>query len=340
MLSAANSTWDSMTRTVFLVTSLSERAFQVHPCRYPVIGIRDVFDQLTHADVLRYYRRRYLPNNLFLVVAGDVDTDRVRSDAEELLGFAKRGPLEPVVLPEEPPQLGRRETSQYFQADLAYFNLGWHVPGVSHDDMAPVDAASVILGGGASSRLYQGAARKGRLGLRCRGVRLYAELSRFAHGLRNLRRKRSQAWFRIALWSASTIDVNAGCLDAELRKAKRMITVNAIEQLQTVKGVASDLGLELVVCAESRFQSAIFGTPAVGHRGGCGTELLLAISRIQISPSRCSAPRSEPETGFDFDKQDRRSATSRSEQRSQSGSGSGSTSSDDLLFRGVSGAVL
>ncbi len=24
------------------------RAFQVHPCRYPVIGIRDVFDQLTH----------------------------------------------------------------------------------------------------------------------------------------------------------------------------------------------------------------------------------------------------------------------------------------------------
>ncbi len=67
----------------------------------------------------------------------------------------KRGPLEPVVLPEEPPQLGRRETSQYFQADLAYFNLGWHVPGVSHDDMAPVDAASVILGGGASSRLYK-----------------------------------------------------------------------------------------------------------------------------------------------------------------------------------------
>ena len=123
--------------------------------RYPVIGIREVFDQLTHADVLRYYRRRYIPNNLFLVVAGDVETDRVRSDGEELLGFAKRGPLEPVILPEEPPQLGRRETSQYFQADLAYFNLGWHVPSVSHDDMAPVDAASVILGGGTSSRLYK-----------------------------------------------------------------------------------------------------------------------------------------------------------------------------------------
>ncbi len=49
-------------------------AFQVHPCRYPVIGIRSVFDQLSHADVLKYYRRRYLPNNVFLVVVGDVDT--------------------------------------------------------------------------------------------------------------------------------------------------------------------------------------------------------------------------------------------------------------------------
>lgn len=120
-------------------------AFQVHPCRYPVIGIRGVFDQLAHADVLRYYRRRYLPNNLFLVVVGDVDPDRIRSDAEELLGFAKRGPLEPVILPEEPPQLGRRETTQKFEAELAYFNLGWHVPGVSHDDMAALDAASVVL---------------------------------------------------------------------------------------------------------------------------------------------------------------------------------------------------
>src|SRR5205823_14722111 len=94
-------------------------------------------------------------NNLFLVVVGDVEPDRVRADAEELLGFAKRGPLGPITLPEEPPQLGRREISQRFEAELAFFSLGWHVPGVSHEDMVAVDAASLVLGGGASSRLYQ-----------------------------------------------------------------------------------------------------------------------------------------------------------------------------------------
>src|SRR5260370_41593244 len=73
------------------------RAFQVHPCRYPVIGIRDVFDQLTHADILRYYRRRYLPNNLFLVVAGGGGYDRLPSKDEEMLRLAKRRPIGPVV---------------------------------------------------------------------------------------------------------------------------------------------------------------------------------------------------------------------------------------------------
>jgi zinc protease len=41
--------------------------------------------------------------------------------------------------------------------------------------------------------------------------------------------------------------------DAELRKAKRMITVNAIEQLQTVKGLASDLGLNWLYARNLEF---------------------------------------------------------------------------------------
>ena len=218
------------------------RAFQVHPCRYPVIGIRDVFDQLTHADILRYYRRRYLPNNLFLVVAGDVDTDRLRSDAEEFLGFPKRGPLEPVILPEEPPQLGRRETSQYFRADLAYFNLGWHVPGVSHDDMASVDAASVILGGGASSRLYKELREKEGL---VYGVGAHAYTPSFPGLLTVCGTCAKEVAGLVPDRIVECVDDRRErwMSDAELRKAKRMITVNAIEQLQTVKGVASDLGL-------------------------------------------------------------------------------------------------
>ena len=217
-------------------------AYQVHPCRYPVIGIRSVFDQLTRVDVLHYYRRRYLPNNMFLVVTGDVETERIRADAEELLGIAKRGPLEPVILPEEPPQLGRRETAQNFDADLACFNLGWHVPGVSHEDMAAVDAASVVLGGGASSRLFQQLREKEGL---VYGIGAYAYTPSFPGLLTVSGQCAKEVADAVPARIAECISNggNSRIPDAELSKAKRIITVNAIEQYQTVKGLASDLGL-------------------------------------------------------------------------------------------------
>ena len=52
-------------------------AFQRHPYRLPVIGLLDVFNQLTRDDVLQYYRTRYVPNNLTFIVVGDVSADAV-----------------------------------------------------------------------------------------------------------------------------------------------------------------------------------------------------------------------------------------------------------------------
>jgi zinc protease len=281
-------------------------AFQVHPCRYPVIGIRGVFDQLAHADVLRYYRRRYVPNNLFLVVVGDVETDQIRSYAEELLGFAKRGPLEPVILPEEPPQLGRRETSQSFAGELAYFNLGWHVPGVSHDDMAAVDAASVVLGGGASSRLYQQLREKEGL---VYGVGAYA----YTPGFPGLLTVSGQCAKEVADLVPNRI---VECVndrrqsrfsEEELRKAKRIITVNAVEQFQTVKGLASDLGLNWLYARNLDFSQHYLErlqavTPAdverVVSRYLTDSNLTVAVLRPAHEPKRASAKKkktAEPE---------------------------------------------
>src|SRR3954447_16546581 len=47
-------------------------AYQRHPYRLPVIGLLDVFNQLTRDDVMRYYQARCVPNNLTFIVVGDV----------------------------------------------------------------------------------------------------------------------------------------------------------------------------------------------------------------------------------------------------------------------------
>src|SRR5690606_5612159 len=103
-------------------------AYAVHPCRHPVIGHLDLFNQLRRDDLYVYYRERYSPDNLFLVVAGDIDADEVVAVAEERLGGLARRRRTPVILPDEPPQLGPREGEVAFPTELHRDRLPWPIP--------------------------------------------------------------------------------------------------------------------------------------------------------------------------------------------------------------------
>ncbi|MEY2540266.1 MAG: zinc protease [Verrucomicrobiota bacterium] len=138
-------------------------AYQRHPYRFPVIGELEIYNQLTHEDVMRYYRTRYVPNNLTFVIVGDVDAGGVH---EQLAQFFTQHPaksLQPVFIPAEPAQLGRREAHQEFATELTRLSLAWHVPEITHPDVPALDLLSTILGEGRSSRLYRRVREEARL---------------------------------------------------------------------------------------------------------------------------------------------------------------------------------
>ena len=64
---------------------LFKTAYHKHPYRLPVIGELGVFNQLTHQDVMQYYKTRYVPNNLTFVVVGDVDSEKIRQQIAKFL---------------------------------------------------------------------------------------------------------------------------------------------------------------------------------------------------------------------------------------------------------------
>ncbi len=130
-------------------------AFRRHPLRHPIIGHREVFDQVTHADVAAFIARHYVPNNCFVVIAGAINSKKILKDAESLLGGWARRRYEPVLLPAEQPLKGRREEFRPFPTDLARVSLGWQAPGEAHPDKAALDVIGFLLGSGRSSRLYQ-----------------------------------------------------------------------------------------------------------------------------------------------------------------------------------------
>jgi zinc protease len=140
-------------------------AYQVHPCRYPVIGYEEVYRTLTREDALSYYRERYVPNNLIFVVAGDIDPARVRAQITQLMGEWPRRSLSPVCIPEEPPQVSGHSVAEESRtaAEQARLHVAYQTCDFRHPDSAPLEVMAVIAGRGMSSRLYQELREKGKL---------------------------------------------------------------------------------------------------------------------------------------------------------------------------------
>src|SRR4029077_8988778 len=140
-----NRLWDSLFST----------AFREHPYRQPIIGHRDVFSTVTRENLEGYYRARYVPNNLVVVVVGDIDLAATRAVISEHFGTAPRVRLAPVLVPGEPAQLAPRNENRYEDVEITRAVLAWPIPGLTHEDAPVLDLLATILGHGDSSILWQ-----------------------------------------------------------------------------------------------------------------------------------------------------------------------------------------
>ena len=216
-------------------------AYQRHPYRLPVIGLLDVFNQLTRDDVMRYYQARYVPNNLTFIVVGDVDTDAVCQQLGDFFNNHPAKSLRPLFIPNEPPQLGRRETHHDFVTELTRLSLAWHIPEITHPDVPALDLLSTILGDGRSSRLYRQLREETGLAY---GVSAFS-YTPGDPGLLGIDAtvepgNRDAARDLILKIVGEIID--GGVTADELAKAKKISLSHHLGALTTMRGQASDLG--------------------------------------------------------------------------------------------------
>ena len=129
--------------------------FRVHPYRVPVIGYKSVFSQMTAKELRAYYEKRYTPQNLSLVVAGDIEEEIVFALAEKYFSEAPAKPSPEVFIPSEPPQLAPREITLRGNVNILRGNLLWKIPGVAHEDVPALSVLAALLGKGDSSLLWQ-----------------------------------------------------------------------------------------------------------------------------------------------------------------------------------------
>jgi len=216
-------------------------AFQHHPYRLPVIGQLDIYNQLTQEQVMRYYKTRYVPNNITFIVVGDVEAETVY---QQLGAFFKDYPaksLQPVFIPDEPPQLGPRVVHQEFATELTRLSLAWHVPEITHPDVPALDLLSTILGDGRSCRLYRRVREEAGLAF---GVSAFS-YTPGDPGLLGIdatvEPANREATQELVLKIIEEIK-QAGVTPDELAKARKISLSHHLGSLTTMRGQASDLG--------------------------------------------------------------------------------------------------
>jgi zinc protease len=130
-------------------------AYTTHPYRFPVIGYPDIYNGITRDDVVAYYKKHYVPNNIVFVVGGDVDAAKVEQFLRDATKDFSMGAIEPAFVLPEPPQLSLRERHEEMPTQISRIGLAWHVPSVTHPDVYSLDVLAIVLGQGQSSRLYR-----------------------------------------------------------------------------------------------------------------------------------------------------------------------------------------
>ena len=228
--------------------SLFATAFREHPYNLPVIGYREIFSSSTHDDLVAYYRARYVPNNLVVVVVGDIDEAAVEAAVGGHFGRVPRAKLAPVLVPEEPAQLAPRKQHRFEKVELTRAVTAWQVPGLSHPDAPVLDALAMVLGHGESSVLWQELRERA-------GLVHTIDASCWNPGTSGLfcvsytcdpgNRVKAEELLERTLAGASR-RFNAG----QLRKALRQMIAGEVRLRQSMSGQASRLGAAEVVVGD------------------------------------------------------------------------------------------
>ena len=129
------------------------------PYRKPTIGWESEMQGLTTDDALAFYRKWYAPNNAVLVIAGDVETSKVRELAQKYFGPLERRAVparsrvaEPpkvaaITLSMSSPRVGSPSWSRSYLAPSRNFG--------KTEETHALQLFAEILGGSATSRLYR-----------------------------------------------------------------------------------------------------------------------------------------------------------------------------------------
>ena len=225
-----------------LFEQMFANAYVAHPYQNPIIGWPSDIENWTQDDLEQFYRTYYAPNNLTMVLAGDVTPEEVYLLADQYFSaIPRQHPPEPVSVV-EPAQGGERRFVIEAETPTPLLHMAFHAGATNDPETLHLDLLLAILAEGDSSRLHRTLVEEEQLALSVGGW----QSDGFDPGL---------AYFYLTLPPGVDIAiaesrlleelqrvVDEGVTTAELEKARNLRLAAFWKNLQTIRGKASALG--------------------------------------------------------------------------------------------------
>ncbi|MHB8157375.1 MAG: M16 family metallopeptidase, partial [Desulfocucumaceae bacterium] len=212
--------------------------WQKHPLGRPIIGSAEVIKGLSRETIVNYLGEHYVPGNIVVTAAGNLDHDFVAEKMRAVFG-AMKGDITPRLLKLPTPH--KEIVCRGKETEQVHLCVG--APGLplDHEKIYVFQLINTILGGGLSSRLFQEIREQRGLvysvysyhssyhdaGLFC----IYAGLSK----------ENFQPTLELIYKEVKDIQQN-GVTEKELRRAKDQLKGNLLLSLENVNTRMSRLG--------------------------------------------------------------------------------------------------
>jgi len=217
-------------------------AFLEHPYHWPVIGYEDDMKNWKQADLERYFKTYYAPNNCVTVISGNIKFEEIKKLAAKYIEPIPAQPVPPKVNIVEPPQTGERRVMLQKDVATPYIGISWHVPAAKDEDYYALTLLGDILTSGKSSRLYSSLVDKKQLATQV---------------FNNFGESFDPTLFIIAAITAKNVNENdlekaiyeelekikaGGITENELQKVKNQKLMEFYGQVETINGKSNNIG--------------------------------------------------------------------------------------------------
>lgn len=141
-----------------LIEQFTAEAFEAHPYHRPTVGWMSDLNSFSATDAKKFFDTYYVPSNMVVTVAGDVNPAEALPIIEKYFGRIPSHPKPDETTTAEPPQNSERRVVLKEHSQPLYLE-GYHRPDYRSKDDAVYDAISDLMSEGRTSRLYRALVR-------------------------------------------------------------------------------------------------------------------------------------------------------------------------------------